>query len=110
MRVDINSLGLGGGDGGQSLDLAVVEIRRTAEITETDGCWGNSMEFRECANSIMPPVGSYLLASGYVKSCQPPSFLFFSSESSSHISLLSCAVTSGSSGSVIILPSRNSMM
>ncbi len=54
-RLDVDRFSLRRGDGAEGLDLAIVKARGAAKAGEVNGCWGDTMESRECANGIVPP-------------------------------------------------------
>lgn len=57
--VDVEGLGLGGGDGAEGFDLAVVEMGGAAEGFETDGFGIDDVELSECADGVVPPVSAH---------------------------------------------------
>lgn len=54
--LEVNSLGLGSGNGAQSFDLTVIEARRSPKFGETNGVKLNGMKLHEGADGIVPPT------------------------------------------------------
>lgn len=52
---EVNSLGLGSGNGAQGFNLTVIEARRSPKIRESNGVRLNEMKLREGADGIVPP-------------------------------------------------------
>lgn len=52
---EVNSLGLGSGNGAQGFNLTVIEARRSPKIRESNGVRLNEMKLHEGADGIVPP-------------------------------------------------------